>query len=192
MGAHNLLRYLTGKPKAFRAVVLSAPMIVVSLRGTAEWIARIVTLASNRFGRGANWVWGMARRDPHRMTYERQLVTSDSGRFERTQMLLRENPELRLAGATWAWLGAAFRSMDWLTAPGRPESITTPALVIDAGADRIVLPAVSARFATRMPHAQHVEIAGAGHEILMDRDVFRAQWWAAFDRFMAQQDAPAE
>ncbi|HEX3755082.1 MAG TPA: alpha/beta hydrolase [Rhizomicrobium sp.] len=183
MGAHNLLRYLVRKPASFRAVVVSAPMIAVSLRGTAEWIARIVTVASIRAGRGTNWVWGMERRDPYRMTFEKQLVTSDRGRFERTQKFLRENPDLRLAGATWGWLAAAFRSMDWLSAPGRPESITTPALVIDAGADRIVIPEASRKFAARMPHASHLEIAGAGHEILMERDVFRVQWWAAFDAF---------
>jgi lysophospholipase len=184
MGAHNLLRYLTRKPDAFSAVVLSAPMIAVSLRGTPEWLARAVTLVSNRTGRGGEWVWGMEDRDPHRMTFDRQIVTSDSERFTRAQMILRENPDLRLSGATWSWLAAAFRSMDWLRAKGRAESITTPALVIGAGADRIVLTAEAEKFAARMPHATYVAIPGAEHEILMERDALRRQWWAAFDSFM--------
>ena len=36
-------------------------------------------------------------------------------------MLLREQPDLRLAGATWGWLAAALRSMDWLK-PQAPEA----------------------------------------------------------------------
>ena len=39
-------------------------------------------------------------------------------------------------------------------------------------------------FAARLPNARYIEIAGAGHEMLMERDVFRAQWWQAFDAFM--------
>ena len=35
-----------------------------------------------------------------------------------------------------------------------------------------------------MPHADYVEIAEAEHEILMERNPIRAQFWAAFDAFM--------
>ena len=192
MGAHNLLRYLARKPDAFARVVLSTPMIAVSLRGTAEWLARAVTFAKNRFGRGGGWVWGMEDRDPLGMAFEKQIVTSDPVRFGHVQSLLQANPDIRLAGATWSWLGAAFRSMDWLSAPGRAESITTRALLIGAGKDRIVLTPATEKFAARMPHAEYLRIDGAEHEILMERDSFRRQWWAAFDRFMAQQKAPAD
>ena len=190
MGAHNLLRYLLKKPDAFSAVVLTAPMIAISLRGTIEWVARAVTATKNRFGRGGDWVWGMEARDPYLMTYEKQFVTSDHERFARAQMILRENPELRLAGATWSWLAAAFHSMDWLRAAGQPESILTPSLVIGAGADRIVLTAETRKFAARMPNATYVEIEGAEHEMLMERNVYRRQWWEAFDAFL-QKNTPA-
>ena len=116
------------------------------------------------------------------MTFARQMVTSDEGRFLRTQEILRAHPDLRLAGATWAWLGAALRSMAWLKA--QAAKITTPLLVIGAGADRIVLTAQTRAFAARLPNARYIEIAGAGHEMLMERDVFRARWWQAFDAFM--------
>jgi len=185
MGAHNLLRYLTAKPASFSAVLLSAPMIAVSLRGTAEWLVRLITGAAIHTGRGGNWVWGMRARDPRRMTYEKQLVTSDNARFERTRMLLRENPQLGVAGATWAWLAAAFRSMDWLH--GRAERIPTPALVIGAGKDRIVLTDAVKKFAARMPDATYVEIEGAEHEMLMECDTVRRQWWATFDDFFGKK-----
>lgn len=35
-----------------------------------------------------------------------------------------------------------------------------------------------------MPRAVYVEIKDAEHEILMERDVFRAELWAAFDNLL--------
>lgn len=186
MGGHNLLRTLARKPNAFARAVLTAPMVAVSFRGYAAWLVHLVTRLEALRGNGTGWVWGMEDRDPHAMTFASQMVTSDQARFDRTQAILRAHPDLRLAGATWAWLGAALRSMAWLRR--QAPRITTPLLVIGAGADRIVITAETKAFAARLPHARYIEIAGAGHEMLMERDVFRAQWWAAFDAFLAAQN----
>jgi lysophospholipase len=184
MGAHNLLRLLTRRPSSFAAGVVSAPMIGISFRGQREFLVRTVTSYQVWRGQRAGWVWGMEARDPHKVTFATQLVTSDPQRFERTQMLLREHPDLRQAGATWGWLAAALRSMDWLKAPARAEAITTPLLVVGAGKDRICLTPQAKAFAQRLPHADYVEIKEAEHEILMERNPIRAEFWAAFDAFM--------
>jgi lysophospholipase len=134
-------------------------------------------------GEATGWVWGMEARDPHKVTFATQLVTCDPQRFERTQMLLREDPNLRLAGATWSWLAAALRSMDWL----RPQAgaVTTPLLMVGAGKDRICVTAQTRAFARRAPHAVYVEIPNAEHEILMERNPVRREFWSAFDTFMS-------
>jgi lysophospholipase len=131
----------------------------------------------------------MEGRDPHKVTFATQLVTSDPQRFERTQMLLREQPDLRLAGATWGWLAAALRSMDWLR--GQASAVTTPLLVVGAGKDRICITAAAKDFARRAPDADYVEIEQAEHEILMERNAIRAKFWLAFDSFMQKHRAPA-
>ena len=182
MGGHNLLRYLVRQPEAFAKAIMTAPMVAVSLRGYAAWLVHMVTRLEALRGNGAGWVWGMEARDPHAMTFANQMVTSDLARFDRTQAILRDHPELRLAGATWSWLGAALRSMAWLQR--QAPRITTPLLVIGAGADRIVLTAQTRAFAARLPNARYIEIAGSGHEMLLERDPIRAQWWAAFDAFV--------
>ena len=41
-------------------------------------------------------------------------------------------------------------------------------------------------FAARLPNARYIEIAEAGHELLLERDMIRAEWWAAVDRFLAE------
>ncbi|MFO1248104.1 MAG: alpha/beta hydrolase [Alphaproteobacteria bacterium] len=189
MGAHNLLRTLVRNPDRFAACVLSAPMIAISFRGQKEFLVRAVTAFQVWRGRRGDWVWGMEARDPHRVSFASQLVTSDPQRFERTQMLLREQPDLRLAGATWSWLAAALRSMDWLKEPGRPEAITTRLLVVGAGKDRICQTPQTKAFAARLPSADYVEIHEGEHELMMERNPIRAQFWAAFDAFMEKQRA---
>jgi lysophospholipase len=183
MGGHNLLRLLARRPDAFARAVLTAPMVAVSFRGNSAWLVALVTALYTGLGRGAAWVWGMKARDPLTMTFAGQMVTSDEARFARTQSVLRGQPSLRLAGATWSWLAAALRSMRWLKT--QAPRITTKLLVIGAGADRIVITAETRAFAARLPQARYVEIAGAGHEMLMERDCFRAQWWQAVDDFLA-------
>jgi lysophospholipase len=190
MGAHNLLRHLVRRPGSFGACVLSAPMIGISFRGQKEFLVRAVTRFHLWRRKHADWVWGMEGRDPHRVTFATQLVTSDPQRFERTQMLLREQPDLRLAGATWSWLAAALRSMDWLKP--RAAEITTPLLVVGAGKDRICITPAAKAFAAAAPHADYVEIPEAEHEILAERNEIRAKFWAAFDSFLTKENrAPA-
>jgi lysophospholipase len=188
MGAHNLLRHLVRRPGSFGACVLSAPMIGISFRGQKEMLVRAVTRLHLWRRKHADWVWGMEGRDPHKVTFATQLVTSDPQRFERTQMLLREQPDLRLAGATWSWLAAALRSMDWLKR--RAPEIATPLLVVGAGKDRICITPAAKAFAAAAPHADYVEIPEAEHEILAERNAIRAQFWSAFDSFMTKETAP--
>ncbi len=186
MGAHILLRTMHDRPRQFSAAVLSAPMLRAQTRGYPARLARLMCFAENLAGRGSQWVLGMKERDPLKMTFADQLVTSDRARFNRTQMVLREHPNLRLAGPTWGWLEAAYRSMDIATSPGYAEAILTPTLVFGAGRDRIVDTAATREFAARLPNGQYEELADAEHEILMENDSVRARFWDGFDAFVAK------
>ena len=185
MGGHILLRTLHAKPDLFSCAVLSAPMIAISTRGQPGWLARVVTAAMNLGGISPEWVWGMRERDPLKLTFDDQIVTSDRARFKRAQDALARNPDIRLAGPTWGWLEAAYRSMGRMNAPGYAEAITTPTLTCGAGRDRIVLTPQVKAFAQRMPNGRYVEFADSEHEILMENDSIRARFWKAFDEFVA-------
>jgi lysophospholipase len=186
MGAHILLRTLHDRPQAFRAAVLTAPMIAVSTRGYPGWLARIVTALYSGLGQGGEFAWGMAERDPYLITFDTQLVTSDRARFDHTQDFLKSHPELRLAGPTWGWLEAAYRSMAKVGASGFAEAIAMPVLICGAGKDRIVLTDAEKQFASRMPRGEYLEFADSEHEILMENDSIRARFWTAFDAFAAK------
>lgn len=183
MGGHILLRTLHDRPDAIHAAVLSAPMIEFSARGYPAWLARAMTALQNMLGHGDDFAWGMAERDPFLITFDTQLVTSDRERFAHAQKFLSDHPDLRLAGPSWAWLQAAYRSMARMAAPGYAEAIRTPALICGPGKDRICVTSATRAFTERLPHGQYLDLPESEHEILMENDSIRARFWAAFDAF---------
>ena len=183
MGGHILLRSLSRHPGRFKAAAFSAPMLMFSTRGQPAWLVRLLTGAMCAAGLGRDFVWGMAARDPLQLSFADQIVTSNAARFQRSRDFLMRHPDLRLAGPTWGWVAAAYRSIAWL----KPEGITTPALICGAGKDRVVVSAQTRRFTQAMPQGRYLQIDGAEHEILMERDMFRIRFWEAFDSFLAGQ-----
>ncbi len=186
MGGHILMRALHDRPGLFAAAMTTAPMLRAQTRGYPRPAARALCYVENMAGRQADWVWGMAARDPLKLAFEDNLVTSDRGRYARTGAILSAHNDLRLAGPTWGWLEAAYRSMERLTAKGFPEAIRTPVLIMGAGRDRIVDTGAAREFAPRLKKGIYLEIAEAEHEILMENDSIRARFWDAFDGFAAE------
>lgn len=185
MGGHMALRALHDHPEMFHAAVLVAPMLGIASRGYPVGMVRTITSLQTLFGKDKKFAWGMAKRDPLKVDFTGQLCTSDMIRFERTQTILKDYPELRIGGPTWGWIEAAYRSMKAQQKKGYAEAIKVPVLIFGAGNDRIVETEAVSRFAARMPKGLYVEIAGAEHEILMERNEFRDRFWKEFDAFTA-------
>ena len=57
-------------------------------------------------------------------------------------------------------------------------------MVIGCGRDRVVDLRACERFSSRLRAGRFIVIEGAEHEILIERDLFRDQFWAAFDAFI--------
>jgi lysophospholipase len=166
-------------------------MLRALTRGYPRWAATTAMVLQNSFGNGDDWIWGMDQRDPFIVTFDTQLVTTDRARFDRTNVFLKDHPDLRLAGPTWGWLKQATRSMATVMAPGYAEAITTPVLLCAAGHDRIVDVTAEYDFIARVPHGQLLDMKDAEHEILMENDAIRARFWSAFDAFVAKFANPA-
>ena len=187
MGGHNLLRCLHEQRDAFACTVLCAPMIAINTRGQPAWLARAVTASMVLRGASQGWVWGMKGRDQLKVAFDNQVVTSDPKRFQRTIELLKKNPDIRLGGPTWGWLEAAFRSMREMRAHRYAGAISTPTLIVGAGHDRVCISRAAKVFASHMAQGRYVEVDGAEHEILMEQDRFRFQFWKHFDAFVNAQ-----
>jgi len=118
------------------------------------------------------------------VSFEKNRQTSDRDRFERFNKVLEKAPELGIGSPTMGWLGAVGRTVMPLRRRDAGPNIKLPCLVLSAGNDRIVSTPMIEDFVSRTKAAAYVEIAGAAHELLMERNVYRDQFWAAFDAFV--------
>lgn len=116
--------------------------------------------------------------------FEGNALTSDPVRYARTASIVAAHPELGLGYPTIGWLDAAFRLMREFENPDFPRRTLTPTLVIAAGADRVTDARAAERFASRLRAGRMVIVEGAEHELMVERDVFREQFFAAFDAFV--------
>jgi lysophospholipase len=183
MGACILLEAIREGKRWFDRVVLSAPMIGLSGMRAGGFARRGAAIAS-AIGLGRLYVPGGTPVPRASRPFSGNLLTSDPVRYERTASIIEAAPELVVGSPTVGWMNAAFGVMEELANPVYPSNIRQPMLIVAAGEDKIVSTLATERFATRLRAGHHLVIAGSRHEVLMERDIFRAQFWAAFDAFV--------
>ena len=116
--------------------------------------------------------------------FESNRQTTDKVRFDRFNKVLEKAPELGVGSPTFGWLAAMGKTVMALRKRQAGPNIKLPCLVLAAGSDRIVSTPMIEDFVSRTKSAAYVEIAGAAHELMTERDLFRNQFWAAFDAFV--------
>lgn len=183
MGAAVLLEAIRGGKRWFDRMVLSAPLIGLQEFRVGGLLQRGASVAT-AFGLGRLYVPGGGPLPRASRPFLGNILTSDPVRYERTASIIEAAPELAVGSPTLGWTNAAFALMEELANPVYPTSIRQPLLIVAAGEDRIVSTLSTERFATRLRAGHHLVIAGSRHELLMERDIFRAQFWAAFDAFI--------
>ena len=65
-----------------------------------------------------------------------------------------------------------------------PLSLRQPMLIVGAGQDAVVSTPAIEQFAIRLRAGSHVVVPGARHELMMEQDKVRGQFFAAFDAFV--------
>src|SRR6185312_16144274 len=102
----------------------------------------------------------------------------------RNQAVIETEPKLALGPPTIAWMDEALGAMRRAADPSFGANIRQPILLIAAGQDTVVsTPAIEA-FGGPLRTGAHLIIPGARHELLMEQDRLRLQFWAAFDAFV--------
>jgi lysophospholipase len=183
MGGAVLLRTARRGRRWFDRIVLSSPMIELAGRpGTraARASARVMRLV----GLGHAYIPGGGATSVTSKPFVGNDVTSDPVRYERASAIIDAEPQLGLGSPTIGWVDAAFRAMDDFADPSYPAQTRQPLLIVAAGQDTIVSTPAIGQFAARLRVGSQLVIAGARHEILMEQDRFRSQFWAAFDAFV--------
>jgi lysophospholipase len=183
MGASILIRAAARRGLSFERMVLSAPMIRVAnvpLLAAAPAVIRAMRLA----GFGAAYVPGGGPIGPSTMPFVGNPVTSDPVRHARTAAVIEAKPALALGAPTVAWLDAAFRVMAEFANPAYPAKLRQPMLMVACGRDRLVSSVAIEDFGSRLRVGSYLILPGAMHEVLMEQDAFREQFWAAFDAYV--------
>ena len=182
-GATVLIRAAHRGRRWFDRMVMIAPLIALNGIGSTS-TAAIVVRAMRWAGFGSAYAPGGHIATMETRPFVGNLLTSDPVRYARNAAILEAEPALALGRPTVAWVDAAFRTMRMLREPSYPSHIRQPILIIAAGSDAIVSNAAIEDFATLLRAGSHLVVVGAQHEVLMEQDRLRAQFWAAFDAFV--------
>ena len=169
-------------------MALCAPF--VGLQGQAlppRVISSISTLASYT-GLG-----GMRLgKDRSRGPFEGNRLSSDEFRYARNAKILEEQPQLIIGPPTARWFHEARQTILRVMQSAHLTRITVPTLIIAPVRDGIVPYADQENLSRHFRASQLVPVPGARHEVLQERDVFRAQALAAIQVFFAGSDLPEE
>ncbi len=186
MGGHICLRYLHDHPERISKTVTVAAMTALkSWPLSASFGKALIGLGHQLFGP----TWGMpggARANPAATPFKLNLLTRDKRRFMRTKKIMHTEPKLIVGVPTFGWLRAAIDSMELLNEADYVRNITSPVLIVIAGEDHLIDTTHQIRVAQLLPKGKRVIISGSRHEILVETDDKRAQFWQAFDAFMSE------
>jgi lysophospholipase len=182
MGATVLIRAAHDGHRWFDRVVLTAPMVALAARSTA--LARTAVRTMRLMGWGRAYIPGGGATSYLSKPFIGNPLTSDPVRYERTAAVLEAEPAVGIGSPTVAWADAALKVMRSFLEVNYAEKLRQPILIVAAGQDQVVSTPAIGKFAVRLRVGSHVVVAGSRHELLMEADRYRSQFWAAFDAFV--------
>jgi lysophospholipase len=183
MGGAILLDMAGSGVNIFDRLILSAPMVdIYGLKHPKA--TRLLIAALDALGLGGAYAPGGGDTAGSTLPFANNVLTSDLGRYSRTAEALAAAPQIGLGHCTIGWLDAAFRLIQKLADPEFPRRTLTPILILGAGSDKVVNQRAIEAFTHRLKAGRLITLLQSEHEILMERDTIRAQFWAAFDAFL--------
>jgi lysophospholipase len=189
MGAHvglaTIARYTW-----FDAAVMAAPFIDVAPSRLPRWFKVSVVGAMTALGLGRVKTPLTNGARPTEDDFARNPLTSDRTRFARNMRIWDEAPLLSAHAPSAGWAFAALRSCRRLARMDNREPLKCAALLVIAGQDKVVSNEAIQQFARFVPGAATVTLNGARHDILSEADLYRDQFFAAFDAFLADRLRP--
>lgn len=116
--------------------------------------------------------------------FDNNIVTHDKRRWELQRALIDAAPDLELGPVTWGWLGASLDILATFTKPRALSKVTIPVFVASASEEKLVDNASHKEICRRLKDCDHITVDGAMHEILMETDERRAEFWSGFQKLL--------
>ena len=164
-------------------MVLTAPLLALSYT-TPKLLSRLSGFLMH-FGIGEAFAPGAGATLIQMQPFTGNILTNDPVRYQRTLNIVDADPAIGVGGATIGWVNAAMRACMRLSEADFPETVPMPVLIVLGGSDSVVSNNAAEAFSRRVKTVAHLRIPGARHEILMESDQFRDQFWVAFDAFVS-------
>ncbi|MBI1365858.1 MAG: alpha/beta fold hydrolase [Alphaproteobacteria bacterium] len=180
MGGLPALELLADGYDAYSAAVLSAPMTRLFASPAMRAYAWTVSSVASALGARGRRVLGVKE---HSLKFEGNVLTSDPARYARFLALQQAAPDALIREPTFGWLKAACEASADLRRPHRFDRLKTPILIVSAGKEALIDASDHAFIAAQSPLIKHLVLKDSLHEILMERDVIRNEFWKAFDDF---------
>ena len=186
MGGLIALEWLAeGEGRDLAGAALSAPFTNLYASPLRTGVVKAVLGLGRLLGRGEKPVPGVTEHSWH---FENNVLTQDPGRHERFRQLQLSAPEAVAGLPRFDWLSAALAAHERLRRPGALSGLAFPVLLVSATRDETVDPQDHARLARDYPGTiRLVTVEGARHELLMEADEWRDQFFAAFDQYIDER-----
>jgi len=177
MGGAIAMAAITEKLVNVEAAAFCAPLWGLKTR---IFGMRYLVWAMRVTGRGGNYA--MQPGPPER--FKDNVVTHDEARWQLNRDLVEAAPGLDLGPITWGWLGASLNIISAFGKKSKLKQVDIPVFIASASEEKLVDNSKHDRFASLLKNAEHITVEGAYHEILMEHDDKREQFWAGFDRML--------
>lgn len=187
MGATMAVIYAARHPDDFDGLILCAPMLQLNTRLIPEVVALFLANGVTVLGMGNAYVPGGAKYDPFGPFEENELTHSQI-RFSIRRELISRHPQIALRGPTNRWLRESLKAAR--QARDTAVKIEVPVLLLQAEMDTAVRPKGQDEFCRRTKDCTKVALAGARHEILLERDDVRDKALAYILDFLNKHASP--
>lgn len=169
----------------FERMVIDGPLLALGNdRGPKQGTVQAGTALMTALGLGEMQVPGRYAVTIEHMKFDDNPLTSDQTRFERNRAVALAAPQVSVGVPTYGWLYAACQAMVEAADEAFATRISTPILLVAGSLDKVVSVRAVEGLAGELRTGSFVLVPGARHEILMERDKLREQYWAAFDAFV--------
>ncbi len=181
MGANIGLHYLKQHPDIFECAAFTAPMIgLKALQNMPMPLALMLSESLNLFI-GKNYVKGGGDWSPSMRPFDGpEALSSDTERVKIHTKWFEKKSELKVGHITYGWVHSALMACARLNRKALLNTIETPCLIALAGHEELVDNQKIRRAAESLKSCKLVEFPDARHEILMEKDEIRDEFFKDF------------
>ena len=165
-------------------MALCAPYVAFHNQPLPEKTVRPLAAAMSMLGLGGLPLGGDKRVIP----FKNNGLTGDKRRFDRNIGFYRDFPDLTVGAPTARWVHETLKAASRVSTQDHLTKITIPTLILAPVRDGVVPYQAQETLSRNFRAAQLIPITGGRHELLQEKDIYRAQVMAAIEAFMPGLD----